>query len=67
MRETGYPSGRPGWIVDHVIPLSRGGCDCAANLQWQTADDAHCKDLYEQFAPVEVLIRRAHGRGAMAK
>ena len=27
MRETGYPRGRPGYVVDHVIPLKRGGAD----------------------------------------
>jgi hypothetical protein len=33
-RATGYPKGRPGYEVHHVVPLSRGGCDCAGNLQW---------------------------------
>jgi len=25
MRDSGYPHGRPGYVVDHVIPLKRGG------------------------------------------
>ena len=29
MRETGYPHGRPGYVIDHVIPLKRGGLDSA--------------------------------------
>ena len=33
-RDTGYPHGRSGYQVDHIVPLSRGGCDCASNLQW---------------------------------
>ena len=28
MRMTGHPHGRPGYVVDHVVPLKRGGCDC---------------------------------------
>src|ERR1041385_3921058 len=40
MTQTGYSHGRPGYVVDHVIPLKRGGCDCPANMQWQTKADA---------------------------
>ena len=65
-RQTGYPHGRPGYIVDHVIPLARGGCDCPDNMQWQTLAQSKCKDSYEQFAPIPLLVKRAHGRGAMA-
>lgn len=65
LRETGYPHGRPGWIVDHVIPLARGGCDCSANLQWQTVEAARCKDAFELWVPPAVL--KAHyRRGQMA-
>ena len=32
---TGEPTGScPGWAIDHVIPLSVGGCDTVINLQW---------------------------------
>src|SRR2546430_440811 len=27
MRSTGYPHGRPGYVVDHVVPLACGGAD----------------------------------------
>ena len=47
MRMTGYPHGRPGYVVDHVIPLKRGGCDCPSNMQWQTIDEAKAKDKWE--------------------
>ena len=47
MRETGYPKGRKGWIVDHIIPLKKGGCDCPANMQWQTKEAAKEKDKWE--------------------
>jgi hypothetical protein len=36
MTQTGYPYGRPGYVVDHVIPLKRGGADAPWNMQWQT-------------------------------
>jgi hypothetical protein len=47
MRMTGYPNGRPGYVVDHIIPLKRGGCDCPSNMQWQTIQEAKAKDKWE--------------------
>jgi hypothetical protein len=47
MRTTGYPKGRPGYVVDHIIPLKRGGCDCPPNMQWQTIQEAKAKDKWE--------------------
>jgi len=47
MRQTGYPMGRPGYVVDHVIPLKRGGADAPSNMQWQTKAAAKAKDKWE--------------------
>jgi len=47
MRETGYPHGRPGYVVDHIRPLCHGGADTPANMQWQTRSEARAKDLWE--------------------
>jgi len=47
-KKTGYPHGRAGYVVDHVIPLSKGGCDCPDNMQWQTIQDAKEKDKWER-------------------
>jgi hypothetical protein len=47
MRETGYPHGRPGYVIDHVKPLCHGGPDDVANMQWQTKADAAAKDKWE--------------------
>lgn len=44
MRSTGYPNGRPGYVVDHTIPLERGGLDDPSNMQWQTVEQAKVKD-----------------------
>jgi hypothetical protein len=47
MNQTGYPHGRPGYVVDHIVPLYKGGCDCPANMPWQTIEAAKAKDQWE--------------------
>lgn len=37
----------PGYVVDHVKPLKRGGADSPANMQWQTKEAAKAKDKIE--------------------
>jgi hypothetical protein len=39
--------GCPGYVVDHVVPLKRGGPDLASNMQWQTKAEAKAKDRVE--------------------
>ena len=46
-RMTGYPHGRPGYVVDHIIPLKRGGPDEPSNMQWQTIAEGKAKDKWE--------------------
>ncbi|TMQ55088.1 MAG: HNH endonuclease, partial [Candidatus Eisenbacteria bacterium] len=47
-RESGYPHGRPGYVVDHIIPLSMGGANDPSNMQWQTKEEAKAKDKTER-------------------
>jgi hypothetical protein len=47
MKMTGHPKGWPGHIVDHIVPLKRGGADNPGNMQWQTEADAKAKDKWE--------------------
>ncbi len=46
-KQTGYPNGRPGYVIDHIKPLKKGGCDCPENMQWQTNQAAKEKDKWE--------------------
>jgi hypothetical protein len=45
---TGKTAGScPGYIIDHVKPLKRGGDDSPGNMQWQTKKAAKLKDKTE--------------------
>ena len=45
---TGKRSGAcPGYVVDHIAPLKRGGADSPGNMQWQTTEAARIKDRTE--------------------
>jgi len=37
----------PGYVVDHYVPIKRGGGDHPYNMQWQTVEDAKLKDKWE--------------------
>lgn len=37
----------PGYVIDHIIPLKRGGLDTPNNMQWQTQEEAKAKDKWE--------------------
>ena len=47
-KQTGYVKGRPGWVIDHVVPMCAGGPDAVANLQWQEAAASYRKDVFER-------------------
>ena len=45
---TGRTSGAcPGYVVDHIKPLKRGGADRPWNMQWQTKAESKAKDAWE--------------------
>jgi hypothetical protein len=45
---TGRTSGAcPGYVIDHMKPLKRGGADKPSNMQWQTKEEAKAKDRTE--------------------
>jgi len=41
-------SGRcEGYVIDHIVPLKRGGEDSPNNMQWQTIEESKAKDSVE--------------------
>ena len=36
-----------GYVIDHVIPLKRGGLDAPSNMQWRTEAAVKQKDKWE--------------------
>jgi hypothetical protein len=48
-RQTGYPNGRPGYVIDHIKPLACGGADAPSNMQWQTIAESKIKDRTERI------------------
>ena len=36
-----------GYVIDHIVPLKRGGKDASSNMQWQTKAAAKAKDRVE--------------------
>lgn len=61
LKLSGYPHGRPGYVVDHIIPLACGGLDAVSNMQWQTAAEAKAKDKVERVG-CPTVSRRARSR-----
>ncbi len=47
-KQSGYPKGRPGYVVDHIVPLACGGADAPSNMQWQTVEAGKAKDKVER-------------------
>ena len=33
----------PGYVVDHIVPLKRGGIGGPSNMQWQTVEESRAK------------------------
>ena len=45
---TGSTSGScPGYVIDHITALKRGGKDAPENMQWQTIEEGKAKDRWE--------------------
>lgn len=45
-RLTAYERGRPGYVIDQLVPLALGGADTPANMQWQTIQAAANRSVF---------------------
>lgn len=48
MRMTGHPNGRPGYVIDHLVPLACGGFDGPSNMTWLPIAEWKAKSLWER-------------------
>jgi hypothetical protein len=39
-RRSGFPEGRPGYVIDYIVPLRAGGSKSSDNMRWVPVDDA---------------------------
>jgi hypothetical protein len=66
-KQTGFPHGRPGYVIDHIVPLAKGGSDSPGNMQWQTSAEAKAKDRVERGGSSRVTYRsRSYSRKSYA-
>ncbi len=47
VQQTGYRKGRKGYVVDYIVPRSKGGMDHPSNMQWLRKADAKAKHKRE--------------------
>jgi hypothetical protein len=47
MKKSGHPFGWPGYVLDYIVPLDKGGCDCVSNMQWITIEAAKAQGKLE--------------------
>jgi hypothetical protein len=44
MKQSGYPNGRPGYVINHILPIECGGADVPSNMQWQSVEESKSRD-----------------------
>lgn len=54
--QSGFIAGRPGYHIDHVIPLACGGADAPENMQWLVIAEKREKDKTERHECVRTLV-----------
>jgi len=48
LRQQGWPNGRPGYHVDHTVPLACGGADTPGNMNLMPLEQKRLKDKVER-------------------
>lgn len=70
MEESGFPDGRPGYVIAYLVPLKKGGDDSPSNMQWIVKPEPKVKDNADATPPPEMKAPpaeakpRHHHRGA---
>jgi len=54
-------------VVDHIVPLKRGGADLPNNMQWQNVAEAKAKDRVEWSRCSAAVDRISKNRTAIGQ
>ncbi len=62
MRSSGFPDGRPGYVIAYLVPLRKGGEDSASNMEWKLKEDPKAKAPKSEKPPRAPKPKRAGER-----
>lgn len=62
MRKTGFPKGRPGFVIEYIIPLDKGGTDTSVNMRWKEKAQPKAKGDPAESAPRPPKAERPVGQ-----
>jgi hypothetical protein len=56
--KSGYPKGRIGHVIDHIVPIEKGGADVVGNLYWASYKEAREKETWDLLVPIPLKYEK---------